>query len=279
MVSRVALLLSAILWLIMNILLWRAEYGHSASTGSAVPPFIIWKKMLTAPDPSSLSIFHHAKKVGFCHWTTSVGEQLSALREDTAGTPEGMVRRVTGYRVQLEGNLTVSNSPGRVRFESSLSLSTNQDWQELKVSVNHRPTSVEVRAEAAEQSLHLSWDTGATKTERRLRFSDLQSPAALVQNLGLLPGPFPIPDLLPANSGATGNSNEPRLDLARIALTWEGRNDEMRMGHSQVRVYRLRAHVLDRYELVIFVSRAGEILRVNLPDEIVLLNDQLAPPG
>src|SRR5256885_325788 len=119
MLSRIALLLAAILWVVMNVLLWRAEYGHSVSTGSVVPPALIWKKMLTAADPSSLSIFHHAKKVGFCHWTTSVGEQLSAPREDTPATPEGMVQRITGYRVQLEGNLMASNSPGRIRFESS----------------------------------------------------------------------------------------------------------------------------------------------------------------
>jgi hypothetical protein len=34
--------------------------------------------------------------------------------------------------------------------------------------------------------------------------------------------------------------------------------------------------VLDKYQLTIFISRVGEILRVELPDEILLVNDQLA---
>jgi hypothetical protein len=38
----------------------------------------------------------------------------------------------------------------------------------------------------------------------------------------------------------------------------------------------LQTRVLDKYEIKIFISRVGEILRVELPDEVVLVNDQLA---
>jgi hypothetical protein len=37
----------------------------------------------------------------------------------------------------------------------------------------------------------------------------------------------------------------------------------------------LQARLLDRYSMVIFVSRAGEFLRVELPDGITMANDQL----
>jgi hypothetical protein len=49
----------------------------------------------------------------------------------------------------------------------------------------------------------------------------------------------------------------------------------MDVRHASVRAYRLKTRILDRYDIVIFVSRVGEILRVELPDEIVLTNDQL----
>jgi hypothetical protein len=62
----------------------------------------------------------------------------------------------------------------------------------------------------------------------------------------------------------------------KAGLKWEGREDSMRIGHSPVRTYRLHTRVLDRYQITIFVSRVGEILRVELPDEIVLVNDQLS---
>jgi hypothetical protein len=38
----------------------------------------------------------------------------------------------------------------------------------------------------------------------------------------------------------------------------------------------LEASAADRYSAVLFVSRVGEILRMELPDGLVLVNDQLA---
>jgi hypothetical protein len=46
------------------------------------------------------------------------------------------------------------------------------------------------------------------------------------------------------------------------------------VGHASVRVFRLAAKLLDRFQVVIFVSPVGEILRVELPDEWLLVNDE-----
>jgi hypothetical protein len=51
----------------------------------------------------------------------------------------------------------------------------------------------------------------------------------------------------------------------------------LRVGHTDVPVYRLRTRLLDRFVVTIFVSRVGEILRVELPYDVVLKNDQLLP--
>ena len=58
-------------------------------------------------------------------------------------------------------------------------------------------------------------------------------------------------------------------------LDWEARNDWLEIGHAQVRVYRLRAQLLDRYQIVVIVSRVGEIMRVELPDGLLLMNEAL----
>src|SRR5437667_7086729 len=116
MISRAALILITVFWITMNVLLWRAEYGPQRAAGASVPAEVVWQKMLTAPDSSSLSIFHHGKKIGFCHWITSVGEELSKAREED-GPPEGMVGRMSGYRIQIEGNLAQAGSANRARFD------------------------------------------------------------------------------------------------------------------------------------------------------------------
>src|SRR5437879_928466 len=116
MLYRAAFIVITLFWLLMNVLLWRAEYGDRSPAHTPVPAEVVWQKMLTAPDTSSLTIFHHGKKIGFCHWITSVGQELSKLREEDA-PPEGMVPRVGGYRIQLEGNLALPDFPNRVRFD------------------------------------------------------------------------------------------------------------------------------------------------------------------
>ena len=60
-----------------------------------------------------------------------------------------------------------------------------------------------------------------------------------------------------------------------IGLTWEARNDRLKIGSNYIRVYRLEARLFDRFKAVLFVSPVGEILRMELPDEIVLTNDAL----
>jgi hypothetical protein len=42
-----------------------------------------------------------------------------------------------------------------------------------------------------------------------------------------------------------------------------------------MRVFRLETQLLNRYKVVILVSRVGEILQVKFGDEVVLLHDWL----
>ena len=275
MIHRAVLILLTGFWLAMNVLLWRSEYGQRKQGGAAMPAEAVWQKMLMAPDTSSLTIYHHRKKVGFCHWITSVAQDLNTTKE--ADLPaEGMVGRVSEYRVQLEGNVSIDNdSANRLRFDGNLKLGRKMNWKEFGLRVNLRPTTWEIHSAAAEQSVHFRAEEGDASFDQVFHFSDLADPAKLARQLGDpaslgwlsaigLPG-------LPVAGMASGGAPMPSLDLK-----WHASHDSVRIGHSSVRAYRLETRLLDRYDIVIFVSRVGEILRVELPDEIVLLNDQLA---
>jgi hypothetical protein len=279
------ILASAAFWIAMNVLLWRAEFRHGAGAGSTVPPAVIWRKILAAPDLSSLTILRHGKKIGSCRWTTSIAEELSGLKEDTAVPPQDFARKSTGFRLQLEGSLNDGDKPARIRFEASLLLSTNQLWREFKLMVNARPAIFDVRATAADQAVRFSWDDGKGRLERVMSLSDLGNPAYVLEQLpGWTSGKMRGRDLLlsmgqGSSAGGTPALSGLGLNFTSARLSWEGSNDELRLGHSSVRVYRLRAHLVDRYEASVYVSRVGEILRVDLPDQIVLLNEQFVPPS
>ena len=49
-------------------------------------------------------------------------------------------------------------------------------------------------------------------------------------------------------------------------------HDTLRAGNARLRVYRIRAKLFDRFEAVVYVNRAGELLKVELPDRIRIVN-------
>ena len=80
--SRIYFLTVVAFWLVMNALLLRSQWGAHSRIGSAVPPEVVWEKILSAPDTSSLDIYEHSNKVGICHWVANVGNSPFA---STAG--------------------------------------------------------------------------------------------------------------------------------------------------------------------------------------------------
>jgi hypothetical protein len=224
MLSRALLLLVTLFWLTMNFLLWRAEYGARAVMGTSLPAGLVWQKMLTAPDSSSLTVMHRNVKVGFCHWLTSVGADLSRLKvEDTP--PEGMVGRVAGYRIQIEGNLAALDSAHRARFDCSLKLATNQAWQELTLRLNLRPALWEIHSLAAEQTLRVRGEDEDGKFERTFKFSELGDPQGLIHELG---GPW-TETVLTVLGGLGLPGESVRASKLSLGLKWEARNDWLKI--------------------------------------------------
>src|SRR5216683_2919796 len=98
MFNRVLFVLIAGFWLTMNLLLWRSEFSQMNHPGSLVPAAMVWQKILTAPDDFE---------------------------------PEGMVRQLTGYTIDLEGTLLFEELENRLRFSLHAIFSANHNWQEF----------------------------------------------------------------------------------------------------------------------------------------------------
>src|SRR5262245_44408715 len=114
MFNRVYFPLIVLFWVVMNVLLWRAEFGGGTEAVSSVSSEVVWQKILTAPDDSTLEITWNGKRIGYCRWVANVGEELATGKiasEDY--TPEGMIRRLGRYTVDLEGNVLSGEPPTR----------------------------------------------------------------------------------------------------------------------------------------------------------------------
>jgi len=265
--SRALSVFTLLFFVVMNVLLLRSEFGGRNEVRSAIPTAMVLGKILTAPDNSFLEIRHHGRKIGTCQLSPSVGELAAGKISTEDLPPEGMVEDFSNYMLDVNGSLTLEEA-SRLRFSFDLKFSTNHEWQEFGLHATLRPTTVDVRSSVTDKTVHFKMDDGASRTERSYTFQELQRPEKILQDLG---GIF-----LPAAIGALGIDLQGSRNAAtNPGLKWDAREDKLKVGGSFMRVYRIQTRILDHFPVLIYVSRIGEILRIELPDEIVLANDAL----
>ena len=265
--SRIFFAVIAGFWLVMNLLLWRSQSGAHSRIGSAIPVEIVWDKILTAPDNSSLDIYDHGKRTGFCQWMVNAGGAAQALNQSLSRdyAPDGVIQPLGGYGLSLEGNTAIFGT-NRVRFEMQLRLSTNQTWQDFRFTAKMRPAVWDVHANAAAQKIMVKVNDGdGGSWQRTLTFSDFQHPESLLEEFGG-----------DGFAGFAGAANLPlqtdSITQAAAGIRWEAHEDWMPFGHSKVRVYRLETELFGQ-RLSLFTSRAGEILWVEAPGQLTFRNE------
>ena len=157
MPARLTFLAIAAFWLTMNVLLWRAEYG-SHSGGTPVPVELVWRKILPAPDASSLSVYQNGDRTGYCELSTSVGQEMAAADADRP-PPAGLVRQA-GYQIHLAGNIALGDFTNRVKFDGRLNFSPAREWREIELKISSHQVVVEIHSLATNQTVHLKINSG-----------------------------------------------------------------------------------------------------------------------
>lgn len=268
MFSRILLGLLAIFWAVMTGLLWRSEYLGGNLSAIPVDPGSVWQRILTSPDSSSLAIMHQGERLGFCHLITGVGSSLDQAGSTNA--PEGMVRNIECYRMDFSGSLDGLDNGANLRFDGAITLSDRQAWEHFQLQLISRPWFVTMESKRDEDVLHLSVQGPEFSTRRNLRLSELNNPAAVIGDIlnpivPLAAGLLPLP--------VHGHSLEP----GQTTLEWVATTDRLVINNSPSQIYRLELNAPEGLEMVILVSRAGEILRVDLPRNFKMVNEAL--PG
>ncbi len=261
----------------MTGLLWHSEYLDGKS-GSPVPVEVILEKLLKSPDDSQLDITHHGKRIGSLRWSPNIIEEMTSnLSKSKRQRPEGMMNRTTGYALDvMDGSVTLPDSKRRLRFTLNLNFDRNRNWQDLLLTLGQNPNLVRIESHAATQTLHLATSDGQSPGHRvDFTFDQLRDPRQLFAGIvGAFGGPESL-GLIAAQM--VDASTLKSFTSHTMQLRWEARSDWMKMGSARMRVYRLQAPLFDKHKIVITLSRIGEILKVELPDEILLLNRNLYP--
>jgi hypothetical protein len=251
----------------MNYLLWRSEVGGHTMFGSALPPAVVWEKILTAPDNSKLDIFDHDVKTGFGSWTAGSADSplLSSRILSAEYRPGAPLAKPTGYTLCFEGSLLYKGT-NNLRYQVSFALDTNKVWKDFHFHATMRPRTFDLRAMADEQRVNLSVDEGNTPWQRSWSFAELRDPQALMGEVG---GAFAL-GVLSVNQSLPG--------VAGQGIEWEAHEDHLKIGGAKMRAYRLDAYILGQ-RVEIYVSLVGEILQVELPRRISLRNQAINPAG
>src|SRR5688572_31687939 len=105
----------ALFWVVMNALLWRSEFAGK-NVAASIPAGAVWEKILTAPDDSSLSINFQGKKLGYLRLRPNVRGAATTGKVANESEPEGIVRRVSEYTLELEGSLVAQAITRSIRF-------------------------------------------------------------------------------------------------------------------------------------------------------------------
>lgn len=265
---RIFFLLVTLFFVTMNVLLWRSEFTEAGRVSSPVPAERVWEKILTAPDNSRLAITHQGRKIGHCTWAPNLQEPLATGKYLTeTPLPEGMVKRLQGYTLDLDGNVTFAGDL-RVRFNFQWKFGTNQAVAELAASVKTREETWEVRSVVAKQTLRIQHEADGQRSTRVYRLANPRHLERLLSDLGLpvLPGTLAALGLDPASHS---------FSPAMLGLNWRASQDWLQVGQARFRVYRLEVNLLGQHRARVFVSPIGEILRMELPDQLHLDNDAL----
>jgi hypothetical protein len=265
MPARLTFLAIAAFWVTMNVLLWRAEYG-SHSAGTPVPIELVWRKILTAPDASSLSVYQNGDRTGYCELSTSVGQEMATVDADRP-PPAGLVKQA-GYQIHMAGNIALGDFTNRLKFDGRLNFSSTREWREIELKISSHQTVVEIHSLATNQMVHLKINSDGDVLEKDLAFADLQNPNALVRALmgnvaDTLFGALDLPDLA-ASSAAQ-------------KLEWRASRTRVKIGTEAVPVYRIETSLLD-HPVLVDISTLGEILRVELPGGISARIDEWGKP-
>ena len=274
-ICRAAFLAITAFFVTMNVLLWRSEF-RAQGEGAPVPLANVWAKILRAPDDSDLEIFYQRRKVGHLRWAANAGETattnaVSANEE----LQEGMVRKVGGYSIDIQdGRLDLPENKRRVRFTMNTTFTTNHQWQNFTVQLAQRPTSLELTASATNETVTVGFRDGDEAVNRTFTFAQLRDPAKLLQEAA---GPIPLGLLTGGllGAGTPELAALPALQKLSLGVQWDSRQDWLKVGSAKLRCYRLQTRLLEKHQVTVYVSRVGEILRVELPNDLVLQNTRM----
>ena len=282
--QRFVLAILVCFWGFMGIRLWQVEYGGKR-LGAAVDIAIVWDKILTAQDEAPLAIVneHTGEMIGWLNWAPSV------TRDDTVerGEVDGMVDTVLAYSLSVENGTYFGSGPGQ-NFQFAVELGfgapPKREWENLQVKLQqYEPVDFKffLDAQSTNNFFTASLETTARSNVVSVPFGDLKQPEKLLKPALILVDvdPFVASTALAIFKLAINKlkKNDRELakllnqDLLKIKLPEirQAHRDQLPGVRSEIEVYRVDVPLGNGDFIKVYISMLGELLRVEIPDQLL----------
>ncbi|MBL69458.1 MAG: hypothetical protein CMO74_13605 [Verrucomicrobiales bacterium] len=294
MSQRILFGVITVFWLVMNVLLWRAEHF-----GAKVPIETVWRRVLS---PEEDITHYDIYRTRDNEWIGSFTWTATAL--DDNGTPlplENLSREPAGYQIELdatppntEGLVTLSNG-SQLEFTLDLLFDKQREWQEMTMTLNppmtrrqvggtlEREWSLALKSATTNDMVQIDFGRGPGE-KQHLEINPSRD--GLVGTAAHLMKEMGSESLLGGDQayGALSSSGQIRkmLQMAtasaaassvlphrRLKLAWESRYGTLPDHSRTLRVYRVHAPlemgVLNFGDIVAYIGQNGELIRAELP--------------
>jgi hypothetical protein len=282
-----------VFWLVMNVLLWRAEHF-----GAKVPAETVWKRLLSPEeDISHYDIYRVGggeELIGSFTWTSTVLDQ-----NGSAMPLENMTRQPAGYSIEIDatppetmGSITLSNGR-QLEFRLDLQFDVEHEWKSMALVVyppavrpdGGGPARSEWRLSLVSSVTNDVVEIGLERERGNFKAMEINpSRDGLVGTAGVLLKQLGGETLLGNDQsfGILSRSAEVQkmLRLAtqpgtsvlphrRFQLPWEAHYGTLPNHSHTLRVYRmstpLEVGVMNFGEIIAYIGQNGELLRAQLP--------------
>ncbi len=269
MVGRITAVVVVAFWTVMMAALVRMEYLGELG-GTEVPAELVLRKVFSQESPARLNVLHEGQVIGFCK--VDVERPPATALTEAAAAGDALLAG-PGYQVHTELTLALANFgiPSRLRIIGHTQFSPTFEVEAFKINTTIGDGRVEVRGQSATQKLTVDFSIGEYRDHRefdyqQLRAAGLQSILGMagLANMGLLGGTGM--EALPPSvtSGAASGKKITSVRTSRLRIAGEAEE-----------TYLIETRLDESMWARIWISKQGEVLKVDTSMRVTLLADTL----
>lgn len=254
MIWRVAAVLAVVFWAVMSGLLVRDVYFPEASRFAIVPPRMVMDLFLRQSETfgCTLHLYHQREKIG--HANLQVNRRIKQDHE-------------TVYDLIAHGAVEEVAPEDQVRsimasWSLGCTLADGERWQNLAIKASFPQRDA---------SMRLSWNETQSSPEVLVRQGERvvmnSQDVKLLMGMGAgQDSALAMLSMMGGNLPKTGTPSD-----TKDAMKLQAREGMMVLAGRQRKCFILSLPIMEMYEVKMIFTEAGELARIDLPDDYVLL--------